>query len=353
MTISWMENKVNKFSVITSILMLNAVSTTAALAMDKDYRSFEKEMSRAEEQVRVYFTPAHNLSSQEELELQSAQALLKTYHSEAALDRLEPLAEKYPEHYLIRLLYAEALMDLGKPQEMLQSLDGFLNTERSKQLTADQQFEIQQLHARAYTMQGEPAMALRILKNNLPDYERLSEPYREAYFLLWAETYMANKQSFEAYEALQKGIDSGAQSQESRNELQMLGAELAEKLYQNALNDYDDSNYARAVEQLLAAYSLNPEPVKYSKDMARSQGRFLRLYENRFNASRSFLANTVSNMRYALSNQDYNNLYREYLRLQADRNVNFLLLHKEYLPVNMRKAIESVEEALLRQGLKI
>jgi tetratricopeptide (TPR) repeat protein len=352
MTISWMENKVNKFCVITGLLMLNAVSTPA-LAMEKDYRSFNKEIQQAEQQVRVYFTPAHNLSLQEEVELQSAQALIKTYRSEAALAHLEPLLQKYPDHYLIQLLYAETLMDLGKPQEVIESLDRFLSTDRAEQLTADQQFELQQLHARAYTMQGEPAMALRILKNNLPEYERLSTPYREAYFLLWAETHLANKQSFEAYEALQKGINSGLQSQESRNELQTLGDELAEKLYQNALNDYDDNDYAKAVDQLLAAYNLNPTPVKYSQDMARAQERFLRLYENRFNASRSFLANTVSNMRYAMSNRDYNNLYREYLRLQADRNVNFLLLHKEYLPVNMRKAIESVEETLLRQGLKI
>lgn len=353
MTISWMENKVNKFCVITGLLILNTVGTTHVLAKENDFSSLKSELAIAEKQVHNYYKPAYGLSTQEEGDLQGAQALLKTYRSEAAHNRLEPLAKKYPNHYLIQLHYAEALMDIGKIEESIQSIDRFLNTERSELLTADQQFKLQQMNVRAYTMQDQAPMALRILKNNLPEYERLSNPYREAYFLLWAETYMANKQPFEAYEALQKGVNSGLQSKESRSQLQMLSEELAEKLYQSALNDYDDSNYARAVDQLLAAYSLNPTPLKYSQDMSRSQGRFLRLYENRFNASRSFLINTVSNMRYAMSNRDYNNLYREYLRLRADRNVSFLLLHKEYLPINMRKAIESVEETLLRQGLKI
>lgn len=333
--------------------MLNTVGASHVLAKENDFSSFTSELEAAEKQVRNYYQPAYGLSTEEEVDLQGAQALLKTYRSEAAYERLQPLAKKHPDHYLIQLHYAEALIDMGKVEEAIRNIDQFLNAERSEQLTADQRFALQQLNVRAYIAQGQAPMALRILKNNLPAYERLSNPYREAYFLLWADTHMANKQPFMAYEVLQKGIKSDLQSKDSRHKLQDLREELAEKLYQSALNDYDDGNYARAVDQLLAAHNLNPIPVKYSKDIVRSQERFLRLYESRFNASHSFLTNTVSNMRYAMSNRDYNNLYREYLRLHTDRNVSFLLLHKEYLPINMRKAIESVEASLLRQGLKV
>lgn len=343
----------NKFCALTAVLLLNGWLGTNVVAKEMDVTAFDATMDAAEKQTRDYFLPAYGMMADEELELQSAQALLKDYRSQEAYDRLKPLAEKYPENYLVQRLTAEALLDLGYSDQALQLIENYLASDAAQQLTADQQFEIHQLHAQAYVMQGEPQVALRMLKKSLPSYVRLSEPYKEAYFLLWAEIYMANKQPFEAYEALQKGVESGLQSQTSRNTLSILSQELSEKLYQSGLDHYDEQAYAQAVEQFLAAYRLNPEPIKYSKNISRAQDRFIGVFENRFYASRNLLVNAVNNMRYAMGNRDYNNLYREYLRLQSDRNAAFLLAHREYLPVNMQKALASIEATLTRQGLNI
>lgn len=344
----------NKFCVLTSVLLLNGwLGTTTALAGTFNTVDFDATMNAAEQQVRDYFLPAYGMSLEEANELQRAQALIKDYRSQEAYERLQPLLEKYPENYWVQYLTAEVLLDLGNSELALQQIENFLASEPGQALTADQQFEFHRLHAQAYVMEGEPQVALRMLKKSLPSYERLSTPYKEAYFLLWSEIYLANKQPFEAYDALQKGIQSGLQSQESRNVLMELSEELSEKLYQEGLDDYDEREYANAVAQFLAAYRLNPEPIKYSQNLSRAQDRFIKVFENRFYASRSLLVNAVNNMRYAMSNRDYNNLYREYLRLQADRNAAFLLEHREYLPVNMQKALASIEATLIRQGLKI
>ena len=343
----------NKFCVLTSVLLLNGwFGTTTALAA-LNVAEFDAAMDAAEQQTREYFLPAYGMSSDEANDLQSAQALIKDYRAQEAYERLQPLLKKYPENYWVQHLSAEALLDLGNSELALQHIENYLASESGQAITADQQFEIHRLHAQAYVMEGEPQVALRMLKKSLPSYERLSSPYKEAYFLLWSEIYLANKQPFEAYEALQKGLQSGLQAQESRNVLQELSEELSEKLYKEGLDDYDEREYARAVEQFLAAYHLNPEPIKYSQNVSRAQDRFIKVFENRFYASRSLLVNAVNNMRYAMSNRDYNNLYREYLRLHADRNAAFLLEHREYLPVNMQKALASVEATLMRQGLKI
>lgn len=339
----------NKICVITSVLILNTLAPSAFAQSD----DFKTEMQTYENMVREYYAAPYGLSSAEELELQSAQALMKDYHSRRAYEKLKPLAEKYPEHYLVHRLSAEALLDMGYPEQALKLLENFLETRRAGQLIADEQFELQELHARAYLMQDEPEMALRIIDQKMPAYARLSSPYREASFLLRAEAYLASAQPVKAHRALQEGLAAGMQFQESRLRLQTLSEALAEKLYENALDSYDDRNYAEAVQQLLSAYQLNPDPVKYSQYISRSQDRFMDLYNQRFDSSRALLVNAVGNMRHAMRYRDYNTLYREYLRLIADRDVSFLLSYREYLPINMQTAFAAIEETLERQGLNV
>ncbi len=330
-----------------SILAMTLLTVAApAYAVDADVQQMTDE-------VRVFFTPPMGMSQQEYFDLQHAHGLSLSYRSQEAYDLLEPLLSKYPEAYPLHHLHGVLLLDLGQSEDALRAMDNFLATKRSQQLTHDQLFQIHRIRARAYAMEGSLDMALKVADTQFPDVKLLSPHLREPFYLSRVDIYTLADRPFEAYTTLQESIGSGLQSARSRSELNTLAVDLAEKLYLSGLNEVEKGQYYQAVEHFAAAYRLHPEETKYARNLGLAQQRFMRRYQRRFAQSRNVLLNAVSNMRNALNNEDYNLLYREYLRMKTNPDVAYLIRYKEYMPISLRDGIESIEDTLRMQGLKV
>lgn len=310
-------------------------------------------LDSSENFIRQYYLLNEGLPQNDYDSLQKAEGLLATQEPEIALDMISKLRETYPEHFHLQILHAEAFLALNEPERALLILDElYKNARQDDDFTAAQHFEILSLQLQAYQAGDESALALRLIENSDLQAHQLDAASKAQYALLKTQLLAGNHRSLAAYHHLQEFMDK--EGHQADIELYLLDnrTPFAEAIYADAQEAYRQRDYALSARLAHNAYTINPQPVKYAQLMSDAQQRFLAVFAQRFQQARPMLVNAISNMRDLLASEDYNGLYREYLRLKDSSDVQFLLQHQAYLPLNMFEALDEIEKELATQRIR-
>ncbi len=341
--------KVKKFLLLSSIagsVFLASPIANAAVNLD--------ELDRSERFLRQYYELREGLSQEAYNQMQMAEGLLTTRDPEKALKLVSEARVAYPEHFHLQILHAEILLALEEPERALLILDElYKNARQDDDFKAAQHFEILNLQLQAYQAQDESALALRLLESSDLQPHQLDHEAQVQFALLKTKLLTENDRSLAAYHGLKEFMDKSA-GQQGDSQLHLLshGPQLAESIYLEAQHAYHQRDYSLAARLAHNAYVLNPNPVKYAQLMTDAQERFLAVFAQRFRQAKPMLVNAISNMRDLLRYEDYNGLYREYLRLKDNSDVQFLLQNQAYLPLNIFEALDNIEKELAYQRIR-
>lgn len=359
----WMVIKVHKLLLTPVLLALLTVAPTAQaqiMGIPMEMPEFDLDISNDadyhERVVRNYFESDIGMRAVDYGRFQTAEGSIREGKVEKGLALLAELREDYPEVIQISLQMAKAHLRLDQADQALLILE-----EARKQLDPlddDDQpllFELVKVEVDAYLIQKQPSHALRLYQNASLKPAALSDGDQESYQVTLARLHYENGQAEEAYHQLQSILSRGSRSDQTREVLMRWSPALAESFYHLATKAFHEANYPRAQRLALKSYELNPEPVKYSQMVARAQDRVFYQVQDHFEAAMPVLREALDNMRYAIENEDYNRLFREYLRLKDHKDVAFFMNrdYEGYLPYKMQQVLREVEDELSAHGFNV
>lgn len=306
--------------------------------------------------TNTYFETDLGMTKEDYSRLQRAEGYLREGQHDKALTFLRDLRERYPEVFPAGLLLAKTYLVQEDPEQALLVLEDL-----RKQIDPLEESEhgmlldVVHLQVQAHKDLKHPDLALRTLQTAPIQIKLFDNDQREDYYLVLAKLMYELKQPEEAYRHLQSVLASGQRGSRTRSLLLEWSPMMAEQLYGQGLQAYRENNYARTLRLALMSYQLNPSPVKYSQLVSRAQDQIHIQVNQHFQNALPSLSNAIRNMRYALLQEDYGTLHKEYMRLREIEDVAFFLNrdYEGYLPTKMQEVLREVETELTARGYKI
>jgi tetratricopeptide (TPR) repeat protein len=303
-------------------------------------------------QMDAYFVPDSGMTNVDNDNYEEAQSALGEWNLAHARDLLEPLSQKYPDFFPVQLKLAETyLLELNpdQAQELLKQIEDKLIPQADR-TTADTAvyLEVRKLLAKTWLIQDEPQKALAVLNESTFDASHLTRFELSSYHVLKSKAYESQQKWLETESELKQAFELHPQSLEIANHLQKLSPQIAEAYYRKGLSAFRAYRFNESLPLAQEAHKLNLHSQAYIALYLESHERLQTESSRRFLRVRSYFAEGLTKIRWALEVDDIAKARQLYEQLLLNEDISFLLqpVPRSLLPLSIQQTLTTLDRSL-------